>query len=150
MKVILQKDVKDLGRIGEMVNVAVGYARNFLFPRKLATAATEKRLKQWEHLQKVAEIKKKKGAIERQTMIQKLEGVTIEFKLKTGKGDKIFGSVTNSDICAKLNEAGFLLNKRDIQLKEPIRLLGQHSATVKLGEKQEANIKIHVERDQTE
>ena len=147
MKVILQKDLKDLGRVGDMVNVAIGYARNFLFPRKLSSAATEKRLKEWGHLQKIAEAKKKKGALERQPLLQKLEGVTVDFKLKTFKGDKLFGAITNADICARLNGQGFVVNKRDIIVKEPIRTLGQHNAFVKLGEGQEANIKVLVERD---
>src|SRR5882757_130186 len=99
MKVILQKDVKDLGKVGELVTVKQGYARNFLFPRKLALAATENRVEEWTHLTKVAEIKKKKAMGVRQEVITKLQGLTLTFKLETSaEGEKLFGSVTTHDI----------------------------------------------------
>ena len=69
MKVILSKDVKDVGKVGDLVNVSEGFARNFLFPRKLAAEATEKRVKEWEHLKRVADAKKKKAVAERQAVI---------------------------------------------------------------------------------
>ena len=146
MKVILQKDVKDLGKVGDLVNVAAGFARNFLFPRKLAQVATEKREKEWAHLQKVAEVKKKKAMAERAEVINKLKGVALVFKLTAGENDKLFGSVTNADISKKLEQQGFMVDRRDIHLEEPIRALGQHKAVVRLGEGLETEVAVAVEK----
>lgn len=149
MKVILQKDVKDLGKVGELVNVTHGYARNFLFPRQLAVMATENRVDEWNHLNKVAEIKKKKAMAERQGVIEKLQGLTLAFQLEAAADtEKLFGSVTNFDISSKLEESGFQVDRRDILLEEPIKQLGQHQARVKLGDGLEAELTIVVEKAQ--
>jgi len=146
MKVILQKDVKNLGKVGDLVNVAVGYARNFLFPRRLAAEATEKRVHEFEHLKKIAEIKKKKAVAERAEVVKKLSGVSINFKSQAGDSDKLFGSITNVDISNELEKHGFSIDRRDIHIDEPIKMLGQHKAIVKLGDGLEAELKISVER----
>ena len=146
MKVILQKDVKDLGKVGDLIKVADGYARNFLFPRKLAMEATERREKEYKHLQKVAEIKRKKAEAERRELIEKVNGRTLTFTKEAGESEKLFGSVTTSDISKELESQGFSVDKRDITLEEPIKVLGQHKATVKLGEGLEAELIIVVEK----
>jgi len=146
MKVILQKDVKNLGKVGDLVNVAAGYARNFLFPRILATEATEKRVHEFEHLKRMAEIKKKKATAERQEVINKMKGVSVVLKVTAGENDKLFGSVTNLDISNELERMGFSIDRRDIVLDEHIRVLGSHKATVKLGEGLETTISVSVER----
>ena len=146
MKVILQKDVKNLGKVGELVNVADGYARNFLFPRRLAAEATEKRMREYEHLKRVAEAKKAKAIGERKEQVKKLEGVQVTFKMAAGDNDKLFGAVTNHDISNELEKMGFLIDRRDIHLEEPIKILGRHKAAVKLGEGIEAELAISVER----
>lgn len=146
MKVILQKDVKDLGKVGQLVNVAAGFARNFLFPRKMAAEATEKRIKEYEHLQRVAEAKKKKAVSERQALVAKLKDVAVTFKMSAGETDKIFGSVTNHDVSKELEKKGFSVDKRDIQIGEAIKMLGTHQAKVSLGEGAETTIQIIVER----
>jgi large subunit ribosomal protein L9 len=147
MKVILQKDVKDLGKVGDLVNVSHGYARNFLFPRQLAMTATEEKETEWKHLQKVAEIKKKKAMAGRQELIGKLQGQTLNFKLEAASdSEKLFGSVTTMDISKQLSASGFEIDRRDIHLEEPIRLLGQHKAHVRMGEGLEAEITVVVER----
>ena len=147
MKVILQKDVKDLGKVGDLVNVKEGFARNFLFPRKLAVSATEKKVTEWNHLKKVAEVKKKKAMAGRQELIKKLQGQTLNFRLEAAAdSDKLFGSVTNLDISKQLEVNGFSVDKRDIHLEEPIRHLGQHKASVRMGEGLEAEITIVVEK----
>lgn len=147
MKVILQKDVKDLGKIGDLVSVKNGFARNFLFPRRLAIEATEKREKEWAHLRQVAEIKKKKAKVERQEMINKVQGVSIIFKRSAGETEKLFGSVTSLDISNELSGLGFEVDKKDIFLEEAIRVLGQHKAKIKLGDGLEAEISVAVERE---
>lgn len=147
MKVILQKDVKDVGKVGDLVSVSQGFARNFLFPRKLASEATEKRIKEWEHLKRVAEAKKVKAVSERQAIVNKINGINISFKLSAGvDNDKLFGSVTTSDISNELEKNGFSIDKRDIHLTEPIRHLGQHQAIIRMGENLEAKITISVDR----
>lgn len=145
MKVILQSDVKDLGKVGEMVNVATGYARNFLFPRRLAVEATEKRAKEFLHNQKVAEIKKKKAEAARKDQLEKLKGLTLTFKVTAGESDKMFGSLTSKDVSDELETKGFIVDKRDIAF-EPIKSLGQYSAKVSFGKGLETEITLIVER----
>ena len=146
MKVILQKDVKNLGKVGDLVNVSSGYARNYLFPRRMATEATEKRVAEFTHLKKVAEVKKKKAVAERQALIAKMTGVSIVIKASAGETDKLFGAVTNNDISNELERQGFSVDRRDIHLEEPIKMLGQHKANIRLGEGAEAELTISVER----
>jgi len=147
MKVILQKDVKNLGKVGELLNVADGYARNFLFPRKLAQEATEKRVSEWEHLKRVAEIHKKKANAEREALLNKMKGISVKFKLAAGESDKLFGAVTTTDISRELDKLGFSIDRRDIHLEEPIKMLGQHKAIIKLGEGLQSDIQVIVERE---
>lgn len=146
MKVILQKDVKNLGKVGELVNVADGYARNFLFPRKLAQEATEKRVNEWEHLKRVAEIHKKKAHAEREALLAKMKGLSVTFKAAAGDSDKLFGTITTTEISRELEKMGFSVDRRDIHLEEPIKILGQHKATIKLGEGLHGEIQVTVER----
>jgi large subunit ribosomal protein L9 len=146
MKVILQEDVKDLGKVGDMVSVSNGYARNFLFPRKLAMEATEKRMSEWVHLKQMAESKKKKAVVKRKELIEKLSGVTLTFQVEAGETEKIFGSVTNFDVSVELEKQGYMVDKRDIVIDETIKILGQHKALVKLGDGLETEITLVVER----
>jgi len=146
MKVILQKDVKDLGKVGDLVNVSEGFARNLLFPRKLALEATEKRVNEYNHLKRVAESKKKKAMSDRQELLNKIKGTTVNFKLNAGDNDKLFGTVTTSDISKALDKQGFSVDRKDIHLEEPIKVLGTHKATVRYAEGLEAQIQVAVER----
>ena len=146
MKVILQQDVKDVGRVGELVNVSEGFARNFLFPRKLAAEATEKRVTEYEHLKRVAEAKKTKALAERQALLAKINGTTVTFKMAAGETDKLFGTVTTNDISKELQKAGFSVDRRDIHLEEPIKVLGTHKGVIRYAEGLEAKIQISVER----
>ena len=146
MKVILQKDVKDLGKIGDLISVKPGYARNFLFPRSLAAEATDKRVKEFAHLKKVAEIRKKKAMAERQAVAAKLSGITVSLKAPAGEADKLFGSITNGDISAQLERMGYMVDRHDIHLESPIKMLGQYKASVKMGEGIEAELAVVVER----
>lgn len=146
MKVILQKDVKDLGKVGDLVNVSEGFARNLLFPRKLATEATEKRVSEYNHLKRVAESKKKKAMADRQELLNKIKGTTVAFKLNAGENDKLFGTVTTSDISKGLEKLGFSIDRKDIHLEEPIKVLGTHKAVIRYAEGVEAPIQVAVER----
>ncbi|MBC7742781.1 MAG: 50S ribosomal protein L9 [Bdellovibrionaceae bacterium] len=146
MKVILQKDVKDLGKVGDLVSVSEGFARNLLFPRKLALEATESRENEYNHLKRVADSKKKKAMGERQAMLDKIKGTTVSFKLNAGENDKLFGTVTTTDISKGLEKLGFTVDRKDIHLEEPIKVLGTHKAVIRYGEGVEAPIQVAVER----
>lgn len=146
MKVILQKDVKDVGKVGDLVSVAPGFARNFLFPRKLAMEATETRVSEYEHLKRVSEAKKKKAVAERQALLAKVNGLALNFKVPAGETEKLFGSVTTADISKELETQGFSVDRRDIHLEEQIKVLGNHKATIRLGDNLEASVQIVVER----
>lgn len=147
MKVILQNDVRDLGKVGDIVNVATGYARNFLFPRQLAAPATAKRVKEVEHYQRVADAKKAKVQASKEEFVKNINGTTVDFTRAAGEEDKLFGSVTTACIADALKEKGFDVDKRDISLEEQIKVLGQHKAVYKIGEGLEAEIKVNVERE---
>ena len=146
MKVILQQDVKDLGKVGEVVSVSAGFARNFLFPRKLATEATETRVNEWEHLKRVAEVKKKKAVADRKALLGKISGTAIKFKAAAGDSEKLFGTVTTADISKELGKHGFSVDRRDIHLEEPIKILGTHKAIIRMGEGLETAVQVVVER----
>ncbi len=147
MKVILQKDVKDLGKVGDLVNVKQGYARNFLFPRQLALVATEAKQHEWTHLNKMAEIKKKKAVSGRMETISKMQGLTLNFKLEAaGESEKLFGSVTAIDISRELERQGFSVDRRDIHIEESIKQLGQHKVFVRMGEGLQAELAVVVEK----
>ena len=146
MKVILTKDVKDVGKTGDLVNVSSGFARNFLFPRNMAAEATEKKVKEWEHLKRVGEARKKKAVAERQELLKKISGTAVNFKVQAGENDKLFGTVTTTEISKELEKQGFSIDRRDIHIDETIKLLGSHKATIRYAEGMEATIQINVER----
>ncbi len=146
MKVILQTDVRDLGKAGDMVSVKPGFARNFLFPRNLALEATEGKVKEFDHLKRVAEAKRRKAIAARKELVAKLQGVTVSFQATAGETDKLFGSITTKDISDQLDKLGYSIDKKDIQLAEPIRDLGQHKAVVDFGDQLTAEISVAVER----
>ena len=149
MKVILKKDVKDLGRSGDMVNVASGFARNFLFPRQLAAEATESRVKEFEHWGRVAASRKNKAKEEKAQMLEKIKKAPVVFKMTAGEKDKLFGSITTKDIAEVLVKQGFAVEKKDIVIEEAIKVLGQHQAKISFGEGLEAAIVVSVERSET-
>src|ERR1700683_1962852 len=132
MEIILREDIENLGTRGDVVKVAPGYARNFLLPKRLAVAATDSNRKIVEqerqsHLRTEA---KQKGEAEE---LAKLVGaVTITIARKAGEGDHLFGSVTASDIGDALTLQNYTVERRRIQLEEPIRTLGEHKVTVRL------------------
>lgn len=147
MKVILQKNIEALGVKGEVKNVADGYARNYLFPRNLAIKATPARLQEAE---KVLEKQKKKEAEEEakaQQIAEQLRGKKIQFNLPTSKEGKLFGSVTAQDIAAKLEEEGYELVKRKVDIKDPIKKVGEYPINLKLRPNVSAEIQVIVDSD---
>ncbi len=145
MKVILLKDVKGLGKAGELVNSKDGYARNFLFPKNLAIEANEENLKKWEERKK-EEAKKIQQEIEAANELKKkLENLTVTLKVKTGSQGRLFGSITALDVASNLKEQyGIDIDKRKIELKENIKSLGDFEAEVKLYQDIAAKLKINV------
>jgi large subunit ribosomal protein L9 len=147
MKVILSQDVRAVGKVGDLVKVSDGYARNYLIPRRLAMIATEKRVKEFKHLQGVAEAKKKKAVVAAKKIADKVAGLTITIKSQAGENDKLFGSVTNNDIALELAKAGYKVERRDVHIEEPIKVLGQYRVKVKITTGVEAEVKVNVERE---
>lgn len=145
MKVILLKDVKDLGKAGELVNSKTGYARNFLFPKDLAIEATPANLKQWEEEQKEIQAKKQKEREEALELKAKIEKITIELKGKGGEGGRLFGSITSKDIADKLKKQYKLdIDKKKIELKDNIKSTGVTNVDVRVYPEITANLKVNV------
>jgi large subunit ribosomal protein L9 len=147
MQIILQEDVEKLGTRGEVVTVKEGYARNFLLPRKLALEASPGNLKR---LEKIRTTLAKRTATERdqaQKQAELLKDVTVSFSRKAGESDQLFGSVTAADIAEALAAQGFEVDKRRIELAEPIKVVGQHEVTAKLVHGVTASFKVSVSRE---
>ncbi len=144
MKIFLREDVKNLGKIGEIVNVSDGYARNFLFPKKLAVEANTKNIKEFEHQKRVIQEKVAKIREASRSVAEKLSALTLTIKAKAGEEDKLFGSVTNMDIAEALRAEGFDIDKKKITMEEPIKRLGLHSVEVKVHPEMSATVKVNV------
>ncbi|NBU21481.1 50S ribosomal protein L9 [bacterium] len=147
MLVILRENVENLGHIGDVVKVSDGYARNFLLPRNLVVVAEAKNVAAIEHQKKLLEKKRLAQQAVAKEVAQKLEQVTCTISRKVGEHDKLFGSVSASDIAAALKVAGYQVEKRSISLNAPIRTLGLHTVTVKLDAEVSTNLKVQVSKE---
>jgi large subunit ribosomal protein L9 len=132
MKVLLKQDVKSIGKKGEMLEVKEGYARNFLIPNGLAVEASGGALKQAQQQQQTVERQKAKEKAEAQALADKLKGTTLTLRHKAGEEGRLFGSITSAEIAGALKEKGLEIDKKQIVLEEPIRLVGAHQVKVKL------------------
>lgn len=133
MKVILKETVKGLGGKGNVVEVAEGYARNFLIPRKLAVPATENLVRDLKHQQEVEKGKKDRIRREAESQAQRIQGLEVTVLMRVGEGGKLFGSVTTREIAEALKSRhGINLDRKQIELKEPIKALGTYRITVRL------------------
>ena len=147
MQIILQEDVDKLGHRGDIVTVKPGYARNFLLPRKIAIEATTGNMKA---LERIRNSLAKKTATELEAAQKKaalLNGVSVAFKRKTGENDQMFGSVTSADIAEALVGQGFKIEKRQVQLADPLKALGEYPVTIKVFRDVTAEVKAHVEKE---
>jgi len=144
MKIILKEDVQNLGFMGETVNVADGYARNFLMPKNLAIPATNSNVKTVEHEKKIIEKKKAKITAELTEIKNNLEKTEIIIPVKVGENEKIFGSITKVDIENKLKDSGFNIDRKIINLDNPIKELGIQTVKIKLSRDIAAEIKVNV------
>ena len=132
MKVILQENVEGLGYLGDVLTVADGYARNFLLPRKKAVLAEERQVKLLQHLKRQIDQKAKKELEALGDIGKQMSNVSLTFEVQTGKDDKLFGSVTSKDIAEQLASQGMTVDRRKIQLPQPLKELGTFPVPIKL------------------
>jgi len=147
MQIILQEDIDKLGHRGDVVTVKPGYARNYLLPRSLAIEATAGNMNA---LERIRTSLAKKTATELEAAKKQAElltGVSLNFKRKTGENDQMFGSVTTGDLAEGLSAQGFKIDKRQVQLAEPIKTIGEHDVTIKVFRDVVAHIRAIVEKE---
>lgn len=144
MKVILRDDVEKLGTAGNIVNVADGYARNFLFPRNLAVPATKGNVRSIDEIKKQKQFRENKKKKEAQRQKDRLEKLSLTAEVQTGEEDKVFGSVTAANIASLLEKQGFEIDRRKINLEEPLKALGVYTIEIKLAPDVVAGVKLWV------
>jgi large subunit ribosomal protein L9 len=148
MDVLLLKDVEPLGLAGEVKRVSNGYARNYLFPKGLAVEATPGAIKQAEQRHKAATRRQAKEISEAQALAQILDGMTVTFQARAGETDRLYGSITSSNIAEVLGERiDREVDRRKIELEEPLKELGTHAVTIRLAPGAEAKVTVVVERE---
>lgn len=144
MEVILKEDISNLGKIGEVVRVRDGYARNYLLPRGLVLIANKKNLKSFEHQKRVIADQKERVVKQAQSLAEKLAQVTVVIPMRSGEDGRLFGSVTNMDIEKALREKGFEVERRKIHLAEPIKNLGEFEVSIRLTADLTPTVKVSV------
>ena len=144
MKIVLREDVDKLGDRGQVVNVAAGYARNFLFPKALAFPATAGNMRQIELRKKVWVVKEAREADDAAKLAARIGEITLSITKKAGEHDTLYGSVTSQEIADLLKAKGVEVDRRKIQLQEPIRTLGTFSVPIKIHRQVVATVSVHV------
>ncbi len=147
MKVILRQDFEQLGRVGDVIEVKDGYARNYLIPRRIAYQATQSSIVQLEEEKKQQGKRLDKEKRQSEKLSAELEKISVTIQMKVGEDDKLFGSVTSQMIVDALKEKGFALDKRQIDLEDIIKALGIYSVDVKLPGSVTAKVKVWVVRE---
>jgi len=148
MKVILTESVESIGQIGEVVNVAPGYARNFLFPKKLAMEATGRNVRELEHKKRLLSQKREKQRQEMLSLAEKLNAVSISMRRKVSEEDKLYGSVSTADIAKALERQGFEVERKNIVLEQPIKQLGEFSVSVRVDAQVSATVRVVIEKEE--
>lgn len=148
MKVILTENISSLGQIGQVVNVAPGYARNFLLPQGLAQEATGRNVRELEHQKRMLEQKRERIRREMLSLAEKLNMVRIQLKRKVVEEDKLYGSVSAADILSSLAEKGFDLSRRSVQLDQPLKNLGEHKVSIRIDTQIAADVVVVIEKDE--
>ncbi len=147
MKVVLRQDYENLGKVGDVVNVKPGFARNFLFPNRIVFPAKPNFIKMLEEEGRQKQLRQRKEHKSAETLAEKLNTVSLTISVTVGEEDKMFGSVTTQDIAAQLVEKGFEIDRRKIVLEEPIKALGIYSVPIKLYPDVVANVKVWVVKE---
>ncbi|HZY02058.1 MAG TPA: 50S ribosomal protein L9 [Anaeromyxobacteraceae bacterium] len=145
MKLILREDVENLGKGGELVEVKPGYGRNYLLPRGLAVLANPRNLREIEHQKQVAAAKAAKMRASAEALARRLAETPLSLKRKVGEQDKLYGSVTAMDIAEALAQRGLSVDRRSIDLSEPIKTVGEFEVPVKLHHEVAGRVKVKVE-----
>lgn len=148
MQIILQEDIEKLGHRGDVVTVKPGYARNFLLPRKLAIEASSGNMKALERIRTTLAKKTATELDAAQKQAAVLNGVSLSFTRKTGENEQMFGSVTSADVAEGLAAQNFKIDKRQVQLPEPIKTLGDYPVTIKVFRDVTAQIQVHVTKEE--
>jgi large subunit ribosomal protein L9 len=148
MKVILQETMEGVGHLGDLINVADGFARNYLLPRQKAVVADSRSIKAFEHVKRVAAEKAKKEKQEIEAHAQKVSAIALTIEAQVGKDDKMFGSVTSKDIAEGLAAQGVTVDRRKIQLAQPIKELGTTTVAIKMPRDVTASVAVHVVKKQ--
>ncbi len=149
MLVILRENVNNLGRIGDVVKVSDGYARNYLLPKKLVMQASEGSVAQIEHQKRTLEKKRLAAKVAAEEFAAKLNKVTLNFKRKVGKGDKMFGSVNASEIADEVIAMGLPVEKSWVLMHDALKTLGQHEVEVRVAPDVTATIKVYIAKEET-
>jgi large subunit ribosomal protein L9 len=147
MEVILREHVDNLGKRGEIVKVADGYARNYLLPRKLALPATDGNRKHVERERKIMESREAEEKGQAEAIAARLAAIDITIARRVGETDQLYGSVTSADIVDVLKEKGFDVDKRKLILPEPIKAIGDHDVPLKLHREVTVPLKVHVVKE---
>jgi large subunit ribosomal protein L9 len=147
MKIILRQDFETLGKMGEVVEVSSGYARNFIIPKRIGYEATPGNLRTLEEEKKAHISRAQKELVNAKKLAEELEKVSITLPMKVGEDEKLFGSVTNQMVADALKEKGYTLDKRSIEIEESIKALGIYSVNVHLYTGVDAKVKIWVVRE---
>ena len=147
MEVILKEDVAKLGSRGDVVKVAEGYGRNFLLPRKLAIEATRANRAVVDQMKAAAARRSEREKADAESVAKRLEGVTVSFQRRSGEHDQLFGSVTAGDIATELEKQGHTVDRRKIQLHEPLKTLGEFTVSVRLHKDISSHVKVVIEKE---
>jgi large subunit ribosomal protein L9 len=150
MEVILKEDVAKLGTRGDVVKVAEGYGRNFLLPRKMAIEASAGNKKVIEQMKAANVRRSAKEKNQAEELSKQFDGVSVSFTRKSGDNDQLFGSVTSGDIADALEKKSFHIDRRKIQIHEPLKTLGEFTIPVKLHKDVTAHLKVVIEKDASE
>ncbi len=148
MKVILTEVVVSIGQIGDVINVAPGYARNFLFPKRLAMEATGRNVRELEHQKRLLAQKREKHRQEMLSYAEKLSTVTLSMKRKVSEENKLYGSVSTADIAKALKDQGYEILRKDIILDQPIKQLGEFSISLRLSQQVSAAMRLVIEKEE--
>jgi large subunit ribosomal protein L9 len=146
MEVILKEDVVKLGSRGDVVKVAEGYGRNFLLPRKLAIEATPGNKKVIDQMRAAALRRSAKEKAQAEELSKQFEGLSVAFARRSGEHDQLFGSVTSGDIAESLEKKGFTVDRRKVQLHEPLKSLGEFTVPIKLHKDVTTHLKLVIEK----
>lgn len=149
MKIILREDVDHVGKMGDLVTVKDGYARNYLLPRDMAAPATERNVRALEHQKRLIDGKRKKERAASEELVKRLTSLPLTFPMQAGEDDKLFGSVTSKDIAEALAAKDFVVDKRKIVLEKPIKALGTFTVQIKFSSEISGDVTVSVVKEET-